>query len=293
MSINVRIRNGMQPDPDTGLGGATEGDIRGSISDFIKDGGGIADLAGGQLLVHEAGTPDMTVIIDDGVVYIPNAGYDAFDSDQIKCWEAVVENEDPLTIGANSSGSTRIDLICAKLDTSIEPNEFASNVAELLVVAGTPGAGVPATPDDHYCLAQITIVNGATEIEDADISNVSGQLAFKPAVKIDDIETYSPSGSGTATLDLSLSNIHHVQMPAGNISIDFSNGLVGQCFIVRVKQDSGGSRTLTWTKNSDITWMTSDTNAPAIASGANKITTYGFVQTGAGTWDGYLVGKNA
>lgn len=172
MSVFVRIRNGMEVDA-SGNGGASEGDIRGFLSDVIEV-IGVADLAGGHLLTHEAGTPAMTVVVDEGVGYIPNAAFDETDSDSIKLWEAVVAGTTgsrTLVIGANSSGQTRIDLICLKIDTGTAPDQYASNVAELIVVEGTPGAGAPATPDYHLLLAEVTVLNGETEIVDADISD--------------------------------------------------------------------------------------------------------------------------
>src|SRR5206468_1733672 len=56
-------------------------------------------------------------------------------------------------------------------------------------------------------------------------------------------QTYSPSGGGAATLDLSLANEHRITMPAGNITIALSNDTNAQKFIVSITQDSGGSRT--------------------------------------------------
>lgn len=184
MSVNVRIRNGMRPDPDTGLGGATEGDIRGSMSDLVADltTGGVVDLSGGHLLVHQADTPDMTVVVDPGVGYVLNSAYDEFDSDTIKYWEVVVDAEEALVIASNSSGSTRIDLVCLYLDISIEPDEFASNVAELVIVQGTPGAGAPAVPDDHLKLAQIEVINGATTIPTAKITDSRTQVILKTSI---------------------------------------------------------------------------------------------------------------
>lgn len=179
MSINVRIRNGMMPD-DYGEGGASEGDVRGSHSDIIESTGGVVDKSGGHALVHEAtGTPNMTVEVDDGVVYIPNAQWDQFDSDSVKFWEAVIENEDALVISSNTSGQTRYDLICAKLNPSTEPNEYASNISELIVIEGSPGGIVPSTPDNHEALASVEVADGATEIEDTDITDLRRQILLK------------------------------------------------------------------------------------------------------------------
>jgi hypothetical protein len=179
MGVYVRIRNGMKPDPASGEGGASEGDVRGHHSDIIENTGGVVDLAGDHLLVHENDPVGMSVIVDPGIGYIPNSDFSELDGDSIKFWEAVVTEAEELEISANTSGSTRIDLICLKLDTAVEPDEFASNIATLVVVEGTPGAGAPATPDDHLLLAQVEVVNGETEIEDASITDERTQLLIK------------------------------------------------------------------------------------------------------------------
>lgn len=181
MDINVRIRNGLAP--DSGVGGASEGDLRGNHTDIIDSLSGVVDkVVGGHLLVHEAGTPAMTVVVDKGVVYIPNDSFDENDSDSVKFWEAVLAGTTgsrTLVIGSNSSGSTRIDIVVATIDPGATPDETASDVAIVQVVAGTPGAGVPATPAYSVKIAEVTVLNGATEITDAKISDSRTQVKIK------------------------------------------------------------------------------------------------------------------
>lgn len=103
------------------------------------------------------------------------------------------------------------------------------------------------------------------------------------------IQTYTPAGAGTATLDLSKGNVHHITMPAGNITIALSNTSAGQCFIVRILQDGTGSRTVTWFTT--IRWAGG--TAPTLTTTASKADTFGFEVTAAGTtYDGYIVGTN-
>jgi len=174
MGINVRIRDGLCPDPSTGEGGATEGDIRGSFSDII-DVIGVKDLAGGHCLVTQNSPAALSVLVSPGIVYIPNADYDELDSNQVRFWEAIVTVSTAVTITANTSGSARVDLVCAKMDTAVTPDEHASNIATLVAVAGTPGAGTPATPDNHYVLATVAVANGASTIVNADITSTRVQ----------------------------------------------------------------------------------------------------------------------
>ena len=101
-------------------------------------------------------------------------------------------------------------------------------------------------------------------------------------------QTYSPSAAGTATLDLSLSNQHYITMPAGNITIALSNDTNNQIFIVSILQDATGSRTVTWF--STIRWAGGST--PTLTTTASKRDTFGFIRTGSGTYDGFIIGQN-
>lgn len=101
-------------------------------------------------------------------------------------------------------------------------------------------------------------------------------------------QTYSPAGAGTATLDLSLSNQHQITMPAGNITIALSNDTNSQPFTVSITQDSVGSRTVTWFTT--IKWAGG--SAPTLTTTALKRDTFGFIRTGSGTYDGFVIGQN-
>lgn len=125
----------------------------------------------------------------------------------------------------------------------------------------------------------------------------TGSLVFatnptivKPKIDADygAIGSYSPSGGGTATIDLSLNNKSTINFPAGNITIALSNASVGQCFLLRLVQDSVGSRTVTWFTT--IKWAGG--SAPTLTTTANKIDVFGFICTGSGTYDGFIIGQN-
>lgn len=98
----------------------------------------------------------------------------------------------------------------------------------------------------------------------------------------------SPSGAGTATLDLSLANDFEITMPAGNITIAISNATVGQKFSVSILQDVVGSRTVTWF--STLRWA--DGTVPTLTTTASKRDMFAFKVTGASTFDGFIIGQN-
>lgn len=100
------------------------------------------------------------------------------------------------------------------------------------------------------------------------------------------VQTYTPSGGGTATLDLSLANLNFVTVPGGNITIALSNAATGKVFVVRLLNDSS-VRTISWFTT--IKWAGG--SAPTL-SGSNKIDTFAFICTGSNQYDGYTVGLN-
>lgn len=73
-----------------------------------------------------------------------------------------------LTIGANSSGLTRTDLIAAV----VSDVGTSSSACAVEVVAGTPGAGAPAVPSAAIPLAQVAVANGASSISGGNITDV-------------------------------------------------------------------------------------------------------------------------
>lgn len=103
------------------------------------------------------------------------------------------------------------------------------------------------------------------------------------------IQTYAPSAAGTATLDCSKGNVHHITMPAGNITIALSNTTAGQCILIRILQDGTGSRTVTWFTT--IKWAGG--SVPILTTTASKADSFGFeVITAGSAYDGFIVGQN-
>lgn len=103
------------------------------------------------------------------------------------------------------------------------------------------------------------------------------------------VTALAPSGGGTATLNLSLGNLFNVLFPGGNITLAISNGTVGQVFTIQLKQDSGGSRTVSWF--SGISW--SNNVVPTLSTTGNHWDRFVFVVTTVGSaYDGMVAGQN-
>lgn len=91
----------------------------------------------------------------------------------------------------------------------------------------------------------------------------------------------------TITFDLNESNLHEVTL-GGNRTLAISNETTGQRFILKLKQDGTGSRTVTWF--STIKWPGG--LEPTLTETGGKYDYFSFVVTGTDTYDGFVIGYN-
>lgn len=91
----------------------------------------------------------------------------------------------------------------------------------------------------------------------------------------------------TITFNGNLSNVFSVTL-GGARTLALSNIKIGQIFIIRLVQDGGGNRTVTWF--STIKWPSNV--VPVLTTSANKTDVFGFICTGSGTYDGFIIGQN-
>lgn len=94
----------------------------------------------------------------------------------------------------------------------------------------------------------------------------------------------------TITLNMAASGIHTVVL-GGNRVLEATNTAIGQPFIVRLKQDGTGERTVTWFAG--ITWKIGGTAVPTLSTAVNLADTFEFLTVDTDTYDGFLVGKES
>jgi len=96
---------------------------------------------------------------------------------------------------------------------------------------------------------------------------------------------YSANSSTAITLDLTNGTVQIITL-TGNATITMPTAVSGKSFIMLLRQDATGSRTVTW---STVKWAGG--TAPTITSTASKQDIYSFFSDGS-SWYGVTVGQN-
>lgn len=147
------------------------------------DGAGVKSLSDEDhfLVSENSGGADMQVEVAPGAAAVIKGN---------KSYPILSDDTEVVTIGNNASGQARIDAIVLHVDVEEAPNTDATDVAKLTVVPGTP-AGSPVAPnaaaiesaigasDPYIVLAHVAVVNGASSITNANITDVRQALRLK------------------------------------------------------------------------------------------------------------------
>jgi len=203
-----------------------------------------------------------------------------------------------LAIAANAAGSTRIDLIVAR----VKDTEYgdASNVKTVEVVQGTAGAGVPATPTRCLALASVSIASGAASILTANITELRvwagpglgarGQLAQGSTTSTGSIvgTTTDVTGSTTGALTTTAGRRYRYQF-----SVPVSSTVAADPIILTVYKDGAayGQAVGFTVPAANVTYPVSFfvEDSPTAASHTYKLTAVRFggsgtVSVGIGSW---------
>lgn len=146
-------------------------------------------------------------------------------------------------------------------------------------------------------LTEISYVKGVTSAIQTQISarlplaggTMTGKIVSSGSSEVG--KTYTPAtGAQTVALDCALNNIHHVTGHADGTAITFTvaNATNSQCFIVSILQGAVVSTIAGWFAT--VRWAGG--SAPTLTASANKRDTFGFIRTGANTYDGFIIGQN-
>lgn len=257
-------------------------------NDFLDGTSGI--IGTNDLVVTQNSPLGMSVLVEDGVIvhYISSA--------TTYYRHELTDATTALTIDANSSGSTRIDLICVKTDLTVTPDTNGVGSVSLVVVKGTAGAGVPSTPANHVKLAEVTVANGAANITNANISdtrtftNLNSRLMTTLASATQTLtnkritkRVNSVTSSATPTPNADTDDVYLLLALAEAATFGAPTGTPthGQPLIIRIK-DNGTARTLAFNA---VYRFSSDLAAPTTTI-INKTMYLGFIYNFTDTkWD--------
>jgi hypothetical protein len=181
-----------------------------------------------------------------------------------------IKNCDDITLnnnkGIKQKDNSGVERNIVNLD-NFNVTTFGNNTTPTKIKAGsntTNGHTVPNVADDTFAL----------------LSNTSQNIKITTPF-------LTATDGATVTFDLSQSRNWIVTL-GGNRTLQVSNAIPGMVFMITLKQDGTGSRTVTWW--SGISWV--DGTVPILTTTPNKADTFGFICTGTNTYYGYIVGQN-
>lgn len=274
----------------------TEAGVLQFITDLLKFSGVFDVLAGHFAVTAGSG---LSVNIATGRAYLLAAsggnGYPVIN-------DAAITNK---ALTANATGNPRIASIVLYKDLTISANADDTNTCFILEVLGT-AASSPVPPsgstiqsavgagNPYTILNNVRVNSGATT--PTSLTDVRQQVGFRSDIINQDAWVpVAGVAAGTTTLDLSLGKKFNITMGAGNTTIAFINvPLNCKSIVIRIIQDSGGSRTVTWW--SGLSWSNGGT-APLLTTTANKADEIGInfltvTNDSTHTSEGFIVGQN-
>lgn len=134
--------------------------------------GGIHPSLGEEFRTHQAGSPNMTVLVEPGVACIPGTE----SGTQANYW-AYTNAQVTLSITAAHASLPRIDIVVVNVRDTFYSGSF--NDAQLQVIAGTPASSpvAPAAPANSITICQVAVGAAVTSIVDANITDLRFYLA--------------------------------------------------------------------------------------------------------------------
>jgi hypothetical protein len=181
-----------------------------------------------------------------------------------------------------------MDLLAGVTSTAAELN-LLDDVSGLVQADLTKLAAVDATAAELNYLDITTL--GLTQASKAVTADANGVVKFDKGIQ----EPYTDLASSTSvTLDLNAGTVFNLTLGHNVGTFTWSNYAgadYASSFVLRVKQDGTGNRTLAWPAGVD--WAAG--TAPTLSTGANEVDVYVFLGVnnldGGTLWHGFTAGQ--
>lgn len=178
-------------------------------------------------------------------------------------------------VGPNTASTTSFTLPAADGTSGQVLQTNGSGTLSFASVTQTyPGAGIANSTGSAWGTSYTTSGSGTVVA-----------LATNPTITNYTETPYSANSSTAITLALTNGTVQIITL-TGNATITMPTAVSGKSFIMFLRQDATGSRTVTW---SSVNW--SGGTAPTITSTASKQDIYSFFSDGT-SWYGVTVGQN-
>jgi len=203
-------------------------------------------------------------------------------------------------VGADSSAVT------SSLDYKVAQLPSLSSSNPVALGSAGPGTGSTAARTDHvHPTTGLGLTSGKLSqfaaTSSAELAGVisdetgSGALVFGTAPTISDAtftngyteETFSDNAADYSTIALTNGTIQTITLDQAATTLTFPANDAGKSFLLIIKQDGTGSRTITW--DTDVKWPSG--TAPTLTATASKADVFSFVCDGT-YWYGVTVGQN-
>lgn len=152
--------------------------------------GGVHPTIGSHLVVTQAGSPNMTVIVANGAASIPGT-----ESSMQGTYFVVNDASIALSIAAAHATLARIDIVVINIRDA--QYSGANNDAQLQVITGTPASSpvAPTAPANSITLAEVAVAALATSIVTANITDTRKYMAALGGVMNAATEAARPTSS--------------------------------------------------------------------------------------------------
>lgn len=137
-----------------------------SSATSLRARGGVHPGFGGEFVVTQAGSPNMTVLVESGACSIPGS-----ESSTQGNYFAVNDAQVTLSITAAHATLNRIDIVVVNIRDA--QYSGANNDAQLQVITGTPASSpvAPTAPANSITIAQVSVVAADTAITNGEITD--------------------------------------------------------------------------------------------------------------------------